>query len=368
MIYRLYVPIQGMFQMDEPAYEIEEDMDLLESPQEEYIPGEVSLSEGELAEYQNEIQLLFQKLNTVDNRWGCDLLRHNLGYYDLQRTVQKVEITAVIRDCVLQGKITVAVAGILSTWELGIIEEHVREQFENGWGSHIPEIIVPGGKLKISIPEPESCRFCIEKKYKITDIPHPQYPWLHRIRSLVMVNEHVPVGTLGGYVQRVGNLSQEGGCWIYDNAICCEDAVVEKDAGLFDGAMARASALVTGDSCLYDRAVAEGHCCIRSGEIKEDARIAGDAVINESVIDGLSPLIAGRCSVYGEVRGLFVIKDNVFPGEILVNPTEDFFILEHGKRDVLVKERKLEPPQKYVQQHSAEKPKVPSKKKKQPER
>lgn len=51
-----------------------------------------------------------------------------------------------------------------------------------------------------------------------------------------------------------------------------------------------------------------------------------------------------------------------------MNPTEDLFILENGKRDVLVKERKLEPPQKYVQQQSAEKPKVPSKKKKQPER
>jgi hypothetical protein len=37
----------------------------------------------------------------------------------------------------------------------------------------------------------------------------------------------------------------------------------------------------------------------------------------------------------------------VFPGEKLMNPTEDMFILEHGKREVLAKHRKLAQPEQY---------------------
>lgn len=346
MIYRLYVPMQGAFQMDEPDYEIEEGVELLAPPQEEYIPGFVSLSEGELAEYEYDVKEFLQHFqrgyNPLDS---CGLFINFEGYDDLRKKMERVDVTAVAKKGCLQGLITVETSESLTDHERYLLERHIRRQFGTGWGMSFPQIDVPGGRLKFCMEEHDYMLFQIQKKYKITDISHPKYPWLHRICSLATVNEHVPAGTLGGYIQREDNLSQEGECWIYDNAICCEGAVVEKGAGLFDGTMARESALITGDACLYDRAVAEGHCYIRNGEIKEEARIAGDAVINESVIDGLSPLIAGRCSVYGEVRGLFVIKDNILPGETLVNPTEDLFILENGKRDVLVKEKKLECPE-----------------------
>ena len=45
-------------------------------------------------------------------------------------------------------------------------------------------------------------------KYKITAIEHPQYPWLHRIQALIDVNEKVPKGTIGGFVDSITNLSQ----------------------------------------------------------------------------------------------------------------------------------------------------------------
>ena len=65
-------------------------------------------------------------------------------------------------------------------------------------------------------------------KYKITEIEHPKYPWLHRIQALINVNEKVPKGTLGGFVENENNLSQEGTCWIYDDAICCENGEERK--------------------------------------------------------------------------------------------------------------------------------------------
>ena len=41
-----------------------------------------------------------------------------------------------------------------------------------------------------------------EKKYEITNIAHPHYPWLHRIRALRDVREDVHAGDLGGLSNR----------------------------------------------------------------------------------------------------------------------------------------------------------------------
>lgn len=182
-----------------------------------------------------------------------------------------------------------------------------------------------------------------QKKYEITDIIHPLYPWLHQIRALTFVNEQVEAGELGGYVQSEENLCQEGGCWIYDRAVCCEDAVVSGEARICDDVMVRGSALVTGNARMFEWACAEGNCCIRSGEISRNARVAGEAVVSANA-DGYSPLIDGTSMVYGTVSGRFIIKDIVLPGENYQNPSPDLFILENGKKEVLVKERKLEPP------------------------
>lgn len=185
-----------------------------------------------------------------------------------------------------------------------------------------------------------------QKKYELTEITHPKYPWLHRIRARCQVNEQVGPGALGGYVQTEDNLSQDGTCWIYNQAICCEEAVVEDDGRMFDGAVARGSALISGDARMFERAVAEGNSSFFSGELKEDARLSGNAVVNRSD-NGLSPLIGRKSNVYGSVCGWFVVNDNIFEGEHYLNRTEDMFILENGKRKVLVKQRKLEPPEEY---------------------
>lgn len=190
-----------------------------------------------------------------------------------------------------------------------------------------------------------------QKKYEITEITHPKYPWLHRIRARCQVNEQVGPGALGGYVQTEDNLSQDGTCWIYDQAICCEEAVVEDDGRMFDGAVARGSALISGDARMFERAVAEGNSSFFSGELKEDARLSGNAVVNRSD-NGLSPLIGRKSNVYGSVCGWFVVNDNIFEGEHYLNHTEDMFILENGKREVLVKQRKLEPPEEYRNEKS----------------
>ena len=70
----------------------------------------------------------------------------------------------------------------------------------------------------------------MNKKYEITDIAHPQYPWLHRIRALENIRKGVRSGDLGGFIQSEENLSQEGYCWIFDNAVVGEHAFLSGDA------------------------------------------------------------------------------------------------------------------------------------------
>ena len=65
---------------------------------------------------------------------------------------------------------------------------------------------------------------------------------------------------------------------------------------------------------------------------------------------GYSPLIGGTSMVYGTVIGRFIIKDIVLPGENYQNPSPDLFILENGKREILVKERKLKPPKQEAKE------------------
>ena len=66
----------------------------------------------------------------------------------------------------------------------------------------------------------------MNQKYEITDIAHPRYPWLHRIRALRDIREDVHAGDLGGFVQSEDNLSIQDPSWIYGDAIACEVAYV----------------------------------------------------------------------------------------------------------------------------------------------
>lgn len=364
----LLTPLRGEFYPDEP--------DDADGEYDYEWAGEM-LDGADLVPYQEAIQAMVDRENNLGtDHPSCNLMDYFYGEDTIREKVKCAVVSVKKAENTLYGCTTLTLQEFLEEPELKQLCEYITGQYSDGWGERFEQrdIKVDGGILHVHFYQKEPVQIQEkteakikqdvqtlsqkyeetpahlpekQKKYEITDICHPKYPWLRRIRALVRVNEQVEAGTLGGFVESEANLSQDGGCWIYDKAICCGEAVVEKEAGMFDGTLARDSALVTGDACLFDRAAAEGQCCIRSGEIKDRARVAGDAVISESILDGLSPLIAGDSHVYGEVRGRFVVKDLVLPGEKLVNPTADLFILENRERHVLVKTRELKPPKDY---------------------
>ena len=83
------------------------------------------------------------------------------------------------------------------------------------------------------------------KKYKITSEAHPENPSLHRIVALKDFSD-VKKGDLGGYIEKEGNLSQEGTCWVCDSALVCDSVRVYGSALVYDSARVCGSALVCG--------------------------------------------------------------------------------------------------------------------------
>ena len=158
----------------------------------------------------------------------------------------------------------------------------------------------------------------MDKKYKLTDktILHKSKT-LYRIEALRDFND-VKKGDKGGFIECEDNLSQEGNCWIYDNAKVFNNAIVRDNACVYDIAEVYGNAKVAMNAMVYDMA-----------NIRDDARIENYAkVYGEADINGHA-FIGGSTRVYEEaiVRGIVVIKgSSKIHGD--VNITGDVYIID----------------------------------------
>ena len=104
--------------------------------------------------------------------------------------------------------------------------------------------------------------------------------------------------------------------------------------------------------------VTEDTTKVTSGEIKDDAVIAGKAIIGSLCLQ--KPLISGDSRVYGMVQGNVHVNGNIFSWEKIEANTQDTHIFEHGQWSISPAIEKLQPPLYY--------PRKKTKKKNPPER
>ena len=137
----------------------------------------------------------------------------------------------------------------------------------------------------------------VEKKYKLTkETINIINRTLHRIEALRDFGD-VKKGDKGGFVENESNLSQNGNCWIYDNAkvYCnakvCSNAKVCNSAAVFD------NAIIYDNVAVYDYAGVSGNA-----EIYGNARIYGDTFVhdNAKVLDNAA--VSGNAEIYGNAR------------------------------------------------------------------
>lgn len=169
------------------------------------------------------------------------------------------------------------------------------------------------------------------KKYEITVIPHPQYPWLHRIRALYSFRDDVQPGQLGGFVEYEVNLSQDGTCWLFDDAIACEYAYVSQQAVLKDHAVAKGWCLVGGLTVCEGNALVCDNAFISNGILTDCCLVGGNACLYRNKRTGISPKVSGHAIVYGDIGGAVHCHGFgvVLPGMEINNPTFDMISVSH---------------------------------------
>lgn len=152
----------------------------------------------------------------------------------------------------------------------------------------------------------------MKKKYKLTDETTKYlYRTLYRIEALCNFDD-IKIGDKGGFIESENNLSQEGTCWVYDNAKVLEEAVISDGACIYNKAIVRATAkvynnaeicgnsTVCGNAKIYGDVYIGGHAII-AGE----AQIFGHAYVKENAN------IRGYAKVYGyaEISGNSIVTD-----------------------------------------------------------
>jgi UDP-3-O-[3-hydroxymyristoyl] glucosamine N-acyltransferase len=125
----------------------------------------------------------------------------------------------------------------------------------------------------------------MDKKFELTDetIVHNGRT-LHRIRALKDFSnvKKVKNGDLGGFVEKESNLSQEGNCWIYNDAKVYDYAEVYNDAIVCVDAEIYSNAKVYGNAKIFNNTFISGNA-----EVYGDARVLHDAQVfgNAKVYD-----------------------------------------------------------------------------------
>lgn len=99
-------------------------------------------------------------------------------------------------------------------------------------------------------------------KYELTDETNGS--GLRRIRALRDIPRYgVKEGDLGGWVESEGNLTQEGDCWVFDNAQVSDTALIYGDAQVFDAARVFGNAQVFDNARVFDNAqVSDAVVCV----------------------------------------------------------------------------------------------------------
>ena len=137
-------------------------------------------------------------------------------------------------------------------------------------------------------------------KYELTEETRTLYGGtvLHRIRALrdieLMDGMAVRAGDPGGWVEREGNLSQDGSAWVggeavvYEKARVCENAWVYEHARIYGSAEVSGKAVVYGKAEVYDEAV-----------VYDEAWVGGEAAVGgEAEVCGKARIL-GKALVYG---------------------------------------------------------------------
>jgi len=155
----------------------------------------------------------------------------------------------------------------------------------------------------------------MEKKYEL--IPSDKEGF-YRIKALKDFND-VKKGDIGGYIEGEKNLSHDGNCWIYDNAIVCDSTQICGNAVVYGNAQILNYAQVCDNAKVWDNAVIQDNAIVcdnakvcGNAVIRDNARVFDNAVVhgNARVFDNAQVYNNAKVFNNAVVWGNAVIQDN----------------------------------------------------------
>lgn len=174
-------------------------------------------------------------------------------------------------------------------------------------------------------------------KYELTnevrDIGGHTVYRIRAIKDIPVAEDHiVKAGTLGGFVESESNLSQQGLCWIYDDAVAYGGAIVSGKANVRDYAQISGNVRISKKAHVYGQAVIAGNVTVRG-----HAWIDGEAFITAADDDQL--VIEGNCYINGDARidGTMTLGGNVMIGNgAMIKSDKDVFQVSLDAKDEII--------------------------------
>ena len=198
------------------------------------------------------------------------------------------------------------------------------------------------------------------QKYILTDCKKKldAFTTVYRIKATrdfyLSDGTEIKSGTFGGFVQSEKNLSQKGTCWLkddamaYNSAVIRDSAVISGQAEVKDKAVVCGNALVMDDSVIKENAQINGSARIYNsaaiqgnaivfGTIKDNGFIFGDAKVGRSVVVegcacvGPSVILKGetvigeKTFIKGRPRDAITIKNSIIKCKLSSNIASVFF-------------------------------------------
>lgn len=175
-------------------------------------------------------------------------------------------------------------------------------------------------------------------KYELTDITKQldDGTILHRIKALKDIPRYnIKAGDYGGWIESEFNLSHEGDCWLADDAIIRDNAMIINSvyacnyAVIADHARAIDNAHISGHAYMRDYSLVAGNAII-----KDYVKICGTAGIFENVHMSDYALACDNAVIWGDTylfgdacaRGNAIIPQGSYYSKILTISLEDIDI------------------------------------------
>ena len=179
----------------------------------------------------------------------------------------------------------------------------------------------------------------MEKKYEFSEETlEVRGHILHRIVALKDFS-NVKKGDLGGFIEKEINLSQEGNCWIYDEAAVYnsaevrDDAIVRNYADISDEAVVFGNAKVHNHVRIWDNARVYSNAAIYgNAKIYNYAEVGGDANVSDDARIFNSAVVLDHATVCGCAKvgkNAAVYGNTVIKGNAVIEGRSDYIVFKN---------------------------------------